>query len=159
MGSYRQFDWLEISIVPDKSDKHSTIYDSYNRERISRKQLPRNTRVKRARKIGLRRNNRRILLNLTAPALRKIKRKRRQAGRGLGGDLTKMEIQMESRALNSSIGRKLINKGIDNIPNIFKFGASKIKNKNVQKALQSEIADMIVQEGQNKLKNKYGSLF
>ena len=159
MGSYRQFDWLEISIVPDKSDKHSTIYDSYNRERISRKQLPRNTRVKRARKIGLRRNNRRILLNLTAPALRKIKRKRRQAGRGLGGDLRKMEIQMGSRALNSSIGRKLINKGIDNIPNIFKFGASKIKNKNVQKALQSEIADMIVQESQNKLKNKYGSLF
>ena len=70
-----------------------------------------------------------------------------------------MEIQMGSKALNSSIGRKLINKGIDNIPNIFKFGASKIKNKNVQKALQSEIADMIVQEGQNKLKNKYGSLF
>ena len=128
-------------------------------ERISRKQLPRNIRVKRARKVGLRRNNRRILLNLTAPALRKIKRKRRQADRGLGGDLRKMEIQMGSTALNSSIGRKLINKGIDNIPNIFKFGASKIKNKNVQKALQSEIADMIVQEGQNKLKNKYGSLF
>ena len=128
-------------------------------EKISRKQLPRNIRVKRARKIGLRRNNRRILLNLAAPALRKIMRKRRQAGSGLGGDLTKLEIEMGSKALNSSIGRKLINKWIDNIPNIFKFGASKIKNKNVQKALQSEIADMIVQEGQNKLKNKYGSLF
>ena len=127
MGSYRQFDWLEISIVPDKSDKHSTIYDSYNRERISRKQLPRKTRVKRARKIGLRRNNRRILINLAAPAFRKIKQKRRQTGSGLGGDLTKMEIQMGSKALNSSIGRKLINKGIDNIPNIFKSGASKIK--------------------------------
>ena len=25
-------DWIEISIVPDKSDKHTTIYDSYNRE-------------------------------------------------------------------------------------------------------------------------------
>ena len=24
--------WIEISIVPDKSDKHTTIYDSYNRE-------------------------------------------------------------------------------------------------------------------------------
>ena len=32
LGSNRQFDWLEISIVPDKSDKHTTIYDSYNRE-------------------------------------------------------------------------------------------------------------------------------
>ena len=31
-GANRQFDWIEISIVPDKSDKHKTIYDSYNRE-------------------------------------------------------------------------------------------------------------------------------
>ena len=30
--SNRQFDWLEISIVPDKSEKHTAIYDSYNRE-------------------------------------------------------------------------------------------------------------------------------
>ena len=30
LGSNRQFDWLEISIVFDKSDKHTTIYDSYN---------------------------------------------------------------------------------------------------------------------------------
>ena len=35
LGSNRQFDWLEISIVPDKSDKHTTIYDSYNRELAS----------------------------------------------------------------------------------------------------------------------------
>ena len=26
----RQFDWLKISLVYDKSDKHTTIYDSYN---------------------------------------------------------------------------------------------------------------------------------
>ena len=32
LGSNRQFNWIEISIVPDKSDKHTTIYDSYNRE-------------------------------------------------------------------------------------------------------------------------------
>ena len=32
LGSNRQFDWLEISIAPDKRDKHTTIYDSYNRE-------------------------------------------------------------------------------------------------------------------------------
>ena len=35
LGSNRQFDWLEISIVPHKSDKHTTIYDSYNRELAS----------------------------------------------------------------------------------------------------------------------------
>ena len=32
LGANRQFDWIEISIVNDKSDKHTTIYDSYNRE-------------------------------------------------------------------------------------------------------------------------------
>ena len=31
-GANRQFDWLEISIVNDKSDKQTTIYDSYNRK-------------------------------------------------------------------------------------------------------------------------------
>ena len=28
----RQFDWIEISIVLDKSDKYATIFDSYNRQ-------------------------------------------------------------------------------------------------------------------------------
>ena len=37
LGANRQFDWLEISIVNDKSDKHSTIYDSYNRELAAQK--------------------------------------------------------------------------------------------------------------------------
>ena len=32
LGANRQFDWIEISIVPDKSDKHTSIYDSYNGE-------------------------------------------------------------------------------------------------------------------------------
>ena len=32
LGANRQFDWIEISTVPDKSDKHKTTYDSYNRE-------------------------------------------------------------------------------------------------------------------------------
>ena len=32
MDSNRQFDWLEISIAFDKSDKHTTIYNSYNVE-------------------------------------------------------------------------------------------------------------------------------
>ena len=37
LGSNRQFDWLEISIVPDKRDKHTTIYNSYNREIAAQK--------------------------------------------------------------------------------------------------------------------------
>ena len=31
----RQFHWLEISLVYDKSNKHAAIYDSYNLERAS----------------------------------------------------------------------------------------------------------------------------
>ena len=31
MGTNRR-DWLEMSLVFDKSDKHTTIYDSYNVE-------------------------------------------------------------------------------------------------------------------------------
>ena len=32
LGANGQFDWIEISIVPDKSDNRKTIYDSYNKE-------------------------------------------------------------------------------------------------------------------------------
>ena len=32
LGSNKQFDWIEISLVSNKSDKHTTIYDSYNVE-------------------------------------------------------------------------------------------------------------------------------
>ena len=32
LGANRQFDWLEIFLVYDKSNKHTRIYDSYNHE-------------------------------------------------------------------------------------------------------------------------------
>ena len=32
LGANRQFDWTELSLVYDKSNKHTTIYDTYNRE-------------------------------------------------------------------------------------------------------------------------------
>ena len=32
LGLQRQFAWLELSLVYDKSDKHTSIYDSYNIE-------------------------------------------------------------------------------------------------------------------------------
>ena len=37
LGANRQFDWFEISIFNDKSNKHSTIYDNYNRELAAQK--------------------------------------------------------------------------------------------------------------------------
>ena len=35
-GAQRQFDWIKISIVYDKSYQHSTIYDSYDLELVAR---------------------------------------------------------------------------------------------------------------------------
>ena len=66
-------------------------------------------------------------------------------------------MDQKQSALN--LEKKLTNKGIDNIPNIFKFGVSKIKNKNVRKAMTSDIADMVVDEAQNRAKNRSKSLF
>ena len=37
LGANRQFDWFEISIFNNKSNKHSTIYDNYNRELAAQK--------------------------------------------------------------------------------------------------------------------------
>ena len=115
-----------------------------------------------------------VYLNQAAPALRRIKRRRKkevinrlgpvydrvqgQSGRGLASNLAKAGPELGSKALGSEFGKKLINKGIDSIPNIFKFGASKIRNKNVKRAVRSDIAKMVVQEAQNKAKNKYDYL-
>ena len=65
---------------------------------------------------------------------------------------------MGSRALSSSFGKRLMNKGIDNIPNMFKFGLSK-KKKNLNRALNSEVADMVAEEAQKRVAKKCNSLF
>ena len=86
--------------------------------------------------------------------------KKRQSGKGMASNLAKIGLTMGSKAVNSSFGKKLINKGIDNIPNIFKYGVSKIKNKNIKRAMNSDIANMVVDEAQNKINQKIsGSLF
>ena len=143
-------------------------------ERISRKQLPINIKVKRQRTIGPRRNNRMIYLNQAAPAFRKIKTKRgneaierlmpiynivNQSGSGLASNLAKAGLELGSKAMVSEFGKRLINKGIDSIPNIFNFGVSKIKNKKVKRAIKSDIAKMVVDEAANRARNKYEKLF
>ena len=141
-------------------------------ERISRKQLPINIKITRNRTIGPRRNNRAIYLNQAAPALKKIRNRRnrevlkrlgpvydrlQQRGSGLASDLAKTGLELGSRALSSRFGRNLINKGIDSIPSIFKFSAKMVKNKNIKRALESEIADMVVNEAQSRARKKYDS--
>ena len=68
-----------------------------------------------------------------------------------------MDLNLGSKVLGSDIGKKLINKGIDSIPKIFKFGESKIKNKTVNRALNSEIGDLVANEAQNRVRKKCDS--
>ena len=37
VGANRQFEWIEICLAFDKSDKHSTIYDCYNHEQTAKR--------------------------------------------------------------------------------------------------------------------------
>ena len=90
-------------------------------ERISRKQLPINIRVKKQRMIGPRRNNRAILLNQAASAFKKIRRKKeilRKLGpvyeqvnnksrQGLASNRAKAGIQLRTKALGSEFGKKI----------------------------------------------------
>ena len=59
-------------------------------------------------------------------------------------------VNAGSKALSS--GKKLIDEGINHAPEIYRLGTSKIKNKTVRNALDSDVANYIVQETQKKAK-------
>ena len=52
------------------------------------------------------------------------------------------------------VGKKIVHEGITHAPDLYKYGTSKIKNKKIQHALNSDIA-----ETQNKAKNHLNNLF
>ena len=64
-----------------------------------------------------------------------------QSGSRLASNLAKAGLELGSKAIGSEFGKRLINKGIDNIPNIFKFGVSKINNKKVKRAMESDCSN------------------
>ena len=66
---------------------------------------------------------------------------------------------MGSEAINSVLGKKLIDKATENIRNLVKYDSSKIKNKNIQQTLNSDIANYVAEETQNKAKKKLTNLF
>ena len=65
---------------------------------------------------------------------------------------------MGSKAINSALGKKLIDKGIESLPDIVKFGASKIKKKNIQQAFDSDIANYVIEEAQKRAQNQLNNL-
>ena len=57
-------------------------------------------------------------------------------------------------AITSEIRKKLIDKVIKHAPELYKIDTSKIKNKNLKKSLESDVANYIVEKKQKKAKNK-----
>ena len=53
----------------------------------------------------------------------------------------------------------MIDEGIKHAPDLYRFGTSKIKNENVRKTLESDVANYIVEETQNKTKKDLNNLF
>ena len=88
------------------------------------------------------------------------KNSRRQTVKRIADNLANLGVRLGSQAINSSFSKKLINKGIDSITSIFKYGVSKIKNKNVQWAFDSDIANLVVDEAHtNQVRNTSKRLF
>ena len=68
-----------------------------------------------------------VRFNPSVIALKRMgKNKRKQTGKGHASSLANLGIRLRSQAINSTFGKKLINKGIDSIPSVFKYGVSKI---------------------------------
>ena len=63
-------------------------------------------------------------------------------------------LDVSSWALTSETGQKRINEGIKHAPELYEIGVSKIKNNNLEKALESDVANSVVEETRGKVKKK-----
>ena len=62
---------------------------------------------------------------------------------------------MTNKPYAQEIGKKLLTKGINSIPGLFKKGTNKIKNKHLRKIAQYDIVTDIVDEGTKRI---YGGI-
>ena len=106
-------------------------------KRVSQKNLLWNVTIRRNRTIGPRRQRKRktqkgagLLGNVLS------------LGKNLltSGALTK-DLNNGSRAINSEIGKKLIDEGIKHASELYKYGKSRVTNKALKKALESDVAN------------------
>ena len=118
-------------------------------ENVSLKNLPSNVTIRR---------------NQTIRARRQCKRKTQQGAGLLGSvfslgknlipsDALAKAWNIGSRAINSEIGKKVIDERIKHAPELYKLGTKKIKNKSLKKALKSDIANYAVNQAQENLFN------
>ena len=140
-------------------------------EQVSRKNLTANVTIRRTRTIGprnkvVRKQKVRFALPPAQKAATQIvkkyrrqRRKKGQIGGSLIGNLAKWRINMGAKAINSGLGEKIVDEGIKHAPDLYKYGTSKIKNKKIQRAHNSDIANYMVEEAQNKANSSVNNLF
>ena len=81
-------------------------------------------------------------------------------GANLGAKtLFKRGVDVRTRPLSSEIGKKLIDEGTKHDTDLYRLGTFKMKNENVRKVLDCDIANYIVEETQKKAKADLTNLF
>ena len=76
-----------------------------------------------------------------------VNRKRKQKGKGIS-DVAR---SVANSPYLQEVGKKLISKGINSIPSIFRRGTKKIKDKRLRQIAQSEIVPDLVNKGTTRL--------
>ena len=137
-----------------------TFFTKY--KRVNRHYLPGGTTIARTyrgqpargrRPTGGRRpQNRRARAKLAAAVRGAAWRRGRRHGRKGLTDVVKV---VTNNPYAQEIGKKLLTKGINSIPGLFKKGTNKIKNKHLRKITQSDIVADIVDEGTKRI---YGGI-
>ena len=118
-------------------------------KRVSRRNFPRNVTVKWTRQVGPRNKRRR----------------KTQKDGNLLGTLEKLGTKALTSTvlLKKKLGvavkfryrkKSLVDKGIKHAPELYRLGTSKIKIKNIKRALESEVANYVVQEALKKSSRK-----
>ena len=79
-----------------------------------------------------------------------VNRKRKQKGKGIS-DVAR---SVANSPYLQEVGKKLISKGINSIPSIFRRGSKKIKNKRLRQIAQSEIVADLVNKGTTRLRGR-----
>ena len=142
-----------VFLKKDTLPNGQTFYVKY--ERTSRRNLPSNVTIRKNRINGPRQQRTRktqqggsILANIG------------KLGAKLGAsNLLKQGVSAGTKTLSSDKGKRLIDEGIKQVPDLYRFGTSKIKSENVRKALESDVANYIVEGTQKKAKKDLNNLF
>ena len=116
-------------------------------ERVSRKNLPSNVTIKRKRTIGPRQQGK----HKTETRSGMLGNVFRLGKNLLTSGVTTKGISLDSRTINSELGKKIIDVGIKHAPDLYRYGKERVTNKTLQKALESDVANYVAEKVEENL--------